>query len=146
MDVGSGLVNRVIMAVTQNVLVVDDDGDVRSSSAEVLRTAGYVVVEAADGYAAVERLRARDISAVLLDVNMPGLDGLALLDQFDDLPPVALLTEHEYDPEVIARREKLFMYLAKPVPPRDLIEAVAQMLGASDIGPLGPSRTPLTPA
>jgi CheY-like chemotaxis protein len=129
-----------------NVLVADDDSDVRSSGAEILRTAGYVVYEAADGYAAVELLRTREISAVLLDVNMPGLDGLTLLDQFDRLPPVALLTEHEYDPEVIARREKLFMYLAKPVPPQDLIEAVAHMIKASDVGSLGPSCAPLAPA
>src|SRR5580692_4605835 len=112
MDVESGFVDVVIMAPTPNVLVVDDDSDVRSSCAEVLRTAGYVVYEAADGYAAIEYLRSRDISAVLLDVHMPGLDGLSLLDQFDLLPPVALLTEHEYDPEVIARRTKLSMYLA----------------------------------
>jgi two-component system, chemotaxis family, chemotaxis protein CheY len=146
MDVDSGIADRVSMVLAQNVLVVDDDSDVRSSSAEILRTAGYVVYEAADGYAAVEHLRVRDISAVLLDVNMPGLDGLSLLDQFDHLPPVALLTEHEYDPEVIARRAKLSMYLSKPVPPRDLIEAVSHMLTASNIGSLGPRCIPLSPA
>jgi CheY-like chemotaxis protein len=146
MDVESGLVDVVSVAPTANVLVVDDDSDVRCSCAEVLRTAGYVVHEAADGYAAIEYLRTRVISAVLLDVNMPGLDGLSLLDQFDLLPPVALLTEHEYDPEVIARRTKVFMYLAKPVPPQNLIEAVAHMLTASDIGSPEPTVTPLTSA
>ena len=64
---------------------------------------------------------------------MPGLSGLALLDLFDRLPPVALLTEHEYDSDVIARRTKLSMYLAKPVPPVDLIEAVTQMLTGSHV-------------
>ena len=73
------------MALT--VLVVDDDIDVRSSCAEVLRTADYVVQEAADGFAAIEHLRSGNIGAVLLDLNMPGLDGLSLLDQFDQLPP-----------------------------------------------------------
>ena len=119
------------MALT--VLVVDDDIDVRSSCAEVLRTADYVVQEAADGFAAIEHLRSGNIGAVLLDLNMPGLDGLSLLDEFDQLPPVALLTEREYDPEVISRREKVFMFLSKPVPPPDLLEAVSHMLSAGHV-------------
>ena len=116
--------------VTQNILVVDDDADFCASCAEVLRTAGYGVYEAHDGHAAISLLQSEDIGAVLLDVNMPGLNGLELLDALDDLPPTALLTERDYDVDVIARRPKLFMYLAKPVPPLDLIDAVTYMLTA----------------
>lgn len=121
-------VNR---GIERNVLVVDDDFDVRSSCAAVLRTAGYCVREAEDGYAAIEGLRSGDIGVVILDVNMPRLDGLALLDEVDDLPPVILMTEREYDFDVIARRSKVSLYVAKPVAPDDLIEAVAHLLSSA---------------
>jgi CheY-like chemotaxis protein len=111
------------------VLVVDDNDAVRGSFAEVLRTAGYAVQEAEDGFAALEWLRSSDVGAIFLDVYMPGLGGLELLDVLDDPPPVALLTEHEYDPEVISRRSKVAMFLQKPVPPVVLLAAAARMFG-----------------
>jgi CheY-like chemotaxis protein len=111
------------------VLVVDDNDAVRGSFAEVLRTAGYEVKEAEDGFAALEWLRSTDMGAIFLDVYMPGLGGLELLDVLDDPPPVALLTEHEYDPEVISRRSKVAMFLQKPVPPAVLLAAAARMFG-----------------
>ena len=109
------------------MLVVDDDRDVRGSCAEVLRTAGYRVVEAGDGLAALEHLKSSDIGAVLLDIFMPGLDGLSMLDQIEDPPPVALLTAHAYDEAVVVRRAKIAMYMQKPINPSALLEAVAQM-------------------
>ena len=68
---------------------------------------------------------------MILDVNMPRLDGLALLDEVDDLQPVILMTEREYDFDVIARRSKVSLYVAKPVAPGDLIEAVAHLLSSA---------------
>jgi two-component system phosphoglycerate transport system response regulator PgtA len=116
------------MTSERTVLVVDDDSDVRGSCADVLRTAGYRVIEAEDSSAAREHLRSPDINAVLLDVYMPGLDGLALLDELDDPPPVALLTAHVYDEEVVARRSKVALYIQKPIAPTDLLEVVGRMI------------------
>jgi CheY-like chemotaxis protein len=115
--------------VRQNgtVLVVDDDGDVRRSCAEVLRTAGYRVVEAEHGLAALEHLKSSDVGAVVLDVFMPGLDGLSVLDEIENPPPVVLLTAHVYDDEVIARRSKVSLYVQKPIAPLALLEVVARM-------------------
>lgn len=53
---------------------------------------------------------------MILDRFMPGLSGLWLLDQLDDPPPVLLVTAHDYDTEVWARRDTIFLYLQKPVP------------------------------
>jgi len=113
------------------VLVVDDDGDVRRSCAEVLRTAGYRVVEAESGLGAVEHLKSSHVDVVLLDVFMPGLDGLSVLDQIEHPPPVALLTAHEYDDEIVARRSKVSMYIQKPIAPLALLEAVARMFAGA---------------
>ncbi|MGH9017588.1 MAG: response regulator [Acidimicrobiales bacterium] len=119
--------------------MVDDDEDARHSCAEVLQSAGYRVVEAEDGAAALTQLRSSDIGAILLDIFMPGLDGLSLLDQLDDPPPVALLTAHAYDDSIVARRSKVVLYIQKPVAPPILLEVVADMFAharpsGSDVG------------
>jgi CheY-like chemotaxis protein len=123
------------MSHDQTVLVVDDDSDVRRSCAEVLRTAGYRVVEAEDGLAALELLKSSDVGAVLLDVFMPGLDGLSLLDLLENPPPVALLTAHGYDEAIVVRRSKVATYMQKPVDPPALLEAVSRMFAGVDLLP-----------
>ena len=60
------------------ILVVDDDADVRESLSEFLELHGYEVVAAADGMEALDRLQTVSPCAVLLDVKMPGMDGVAL--------------------------------------------------------------------
>ena len=107
--------------------MVDDNADVRGSLAAVLRSAGYAVTEAPGGFAALEHLRSAPVDAIVLDVFMPGLSGLELLDMIDDPPPVALLTVFEDDPEVVARRDKVATHLQKPVAPRELLRAVAAL-------------------
>jgi CheY-like chemotaxis protein len=113
------------------VLVVDDDDAVRTSFAAVLRVAGFEVVEAADGFMALETLRTHAVAAVVLDVRMPVLDGFAVLDRLiDNPPPVVLATAHPYDAEVMRRREKVFGFIHKPVPPDSLIAMVAKAVAA----------------
>jgi CheY-like chemotaxis protein len=112
---------------SETVLVVDDDRDVRRSCAEVLRTAGYWVVEAENGRDALEHLKSSAIDAVLLDVFMPGIDGLSVLDEIEHPPPVILLTAHVYDDAIVARRSKVTIYIQKPIAPPALLEAVARM-------------------
>ena len=63
---------------------------------------------------------------------MPGMDGLVLLDQLDDPPPIALLTGHEYDKEVMARRAKVLLYLQKPVSPEALLKVAERLLQSPD--------------
>ena len=113
------------------VLVVDDDESVRSSFAGVLRAAGFEVIEAADGFIALETLRATRVAAVVLDLRMPVLDGFTLLDRLDDPPPIILATVRGYDGEITRRRDKVFRYLQKPVPPETLITMVAEAVTAS---------------
>ena len=132
--------SHYIAVHTASVLVVDDDDDVRTTCAEVLRAAGYPVEEAENGVTALERIRSTDIGAIFLDVLMPRLGGLELLDRLDVPPPVALLTDHNYDAEVIARRSKVAVFLQKPVPPTVLLAAAARMFERSSVPP---GRAPL---
>jgi DNA-binding NtrC family response regulator len=111
-----------------DVLVIDDDPAVRASFAMILRNAGYEVGEAQDGAVALAVLSSTRVGAMVLDVRMPKLDGLRLLDALPNPPPVVLMTAHDYDAEVMARRSKVFAYAQKPIPPESLRGLVAQAL------------------
>lgn len=60
----------------RRILVVDDNEDCRLALRSFLEASGYVVAEAADGEEAVERARETDPDLILLDIMMPGVDGL----------------------------------------------------------------------
>jgi DNA-binding response OmpR family regulator len=81
----------------KTVLVVDDEFDIRELLVDTLTDAGYNVIEAVNGNAALERIAADHPDIVLLDIWMPGMDGLEVLAQLRLSPdtaalPVILLT------------------------------------------------------
>jgi EAL domain-containing protein (putative c-di-GMP-specific phosphodiesterase class I) len=112
------------------VLVVDDEPAVRRASMRVLQSAGYTVVEAADGNCAIETLRTREFDAVLSDITMPGMSGVQLLrnirDIDPDLPVVLLTANPAMETAVEAVELGALKYMIKPVAPRELTEMMAQ--------------------
>jgi diguanylate cyclase (GGDEF)-like protein len=107
------------------ILVVDDDPDVRTFVRAVLETDGYEVTEAASGQEAIQRLRIRRPALVLLDVMMPTMDGYAAAHAIKREPgpfvPVILLTALD-DPASRAKgiNAGADEVLAKPVHPFEL--------------------------
>jgi len=69
------------------ILVVDDDADVRDIAVNGLRDCGYQVLEAENGYAALERLARDRIDLVLMDVAMPGMNGIETIRRARELHP-----------------------------------------------------------
>jgi RNA polymerase sigma factor (sigma-70 family) len=117
--------------VTVRVLVADDQALVRAGFRKILEAdPGIEVVgEAADGLEAVERGRSLDPDVVLMDIRMPGLDGIAatrrLAEERSDGPRVLVVTtfgleEYVYD----ALRAGASGFLLKDVPPEQLLAAV----------------------
>ncbi len=114
------------------ILIVDDDDALRDSIAETLSDLGHQPVPAADGEAALARLGRRGIDAVLLDLRMPGIDGLEVLRRIRALPsppPVAVLTAvPTADNTIEAMRLGAVDHLAKPIGRADLEDLLARML------------------
>ena len=112
------------------VVLVDDEQLVRSGLRMILESAGdiEVVGEAADGGEAVEQVRLHRPDAVLMDIRMPAMDGLAAtreLTALPDPPKVIMLTTFELDEYVhTALEHGAVGFLLKDTPPRDLIQAV----------------------
>jgi CheY-like chemotaxis protein len=70
-----------------SILVVDDEGCIRVTMSRLLQRAGYRVVVAATGAEAIERLRTEPVEAVICDLRMPGLSGIALFDCLQEVAP-----------------------------------------------------------
>jgi two-component system NtrC family response regulator len=125
-----------------SILIVDDDAALREVIAETLDDLGYHPVQAANGEAALARLREGGIDAVLLDLRMPGMDGIEVLRRLRALPappPVAVLTAVPTASNTIeAMRLGAVDHLAKPVGRDDLAALVARMLPAPSPGGAGP--------
>jgi DNA-binding LytR/AlgR family response regulator len=109
------------------VLVVDDEPLARRRLLRMLgRIPGVEVVgEAADGEAALERIRALAPDVVLLDIRMPGLDGMTLAARTPDLPPIVFTTAYD-EYAVRAFEANAVDYLLKPVEASRLEAALAK--------------------
>ncbi len=117
------------------ILIVDDDAALREGLAEAIGDLGHEAVEAADGRAALARLDAAPLDAVLLDLRMPGLDGMEVLRRIRARarpPPVAVLTAVPTAANTIeAMRLGAVDHLAKPVGRADLVALLAKLLPAT---------------
>ena len=114
------------------VLVIDDEPAVRSILADVLKDAGYTVVQAADGAEGLGRLEKEMFDLVLSDVSMPGLSGWNVAAECRTRFPhcrVGLVTGwgDQLDPEVVVTSGVAFV-LAKPFAARDVVRHVTTAL------------------
>jgi DNA-binding NtrC family response regulator len=117
---------------TGKVLVVDDQKNMRATTAIVLRQAGHVVEEAEDGAAAVQRLQQETFDVVLTDLRMPSVDGMEVLRAAQRLAPetqVIVMTAYgTIESAVDAIREGAYDFLAKPFKEDELLLRVSKAL------------------
>ena len=110
------------------VLLVDDDRDLLELLTIRLGRAGFTVCTAEGAHQALGLLRARQASAVVTDLKMPGMDGLGLLSEIESLYPllpVILLTAHGSIPDAVAAtKQGAFAFLTKPLDAAELIQTL----------------------
>ncbi len=114
------------------ILVVDDDPAVRSSLDRALRLEGYEVETAADGPAALQILSLGSPDAVVLDLGLPGLDGLAVCRRLrsagDDTPVLMLTARDAVDDRVQGLDAGADDYLVKPFALAELLARLRALL------------------
>jgi DNA-binding response OmpR family regulator len=122
---------------TKRVLVVEDDPTVAEVVTRYLEREGYDVAAVSDGRVAVERCRHDAPDLVVLDVMLPGLDGLEVCRRVRSLAPVAvvMLTARGEEDDLVAGLEfGADDYITKPFSPRELMARVKAVLRRTGSG------------
>jgi putative two-component system response regulator len=120
--------------VAVRLLLVDDDANLRALLRATLEAVDVDLDEAADAASAAEAIRRRKPDAIVLDVQMPGLDGLAFCAQLKserathDIP-VVLLSGSETGTDAAARAAGADAFLRKPFSPLELLAVVERLAG-----------------
>ena len=121
------------------VLVVDDDLDLADVVSFTLRRAGYEIVLAYDGQAALNRWQSESPDLIILDINLPKIDGLKVCQQIRQKSdtPIIMLTVRGDDDDIVRGLEiGADDYIVKPFSPRQLIartEAVLRRAGSTQV-------------
>ena len=116
------------------ILVVDDESDIRGLVAELLQRAGHEVIEAPDGNEGLKRFYADRPDLVILDVQMPGLDGWGVLErirELSDVPVLMLTARAEELDKVRGLRAGADDYVTKPFGRQELLARVEAHLRRS---------------
>ena len=129
------------------ILIVDDDSALRRAVATALADLGHRAVEAEGGAAALAWLARNRADAVLLDLRMPGMDGLEVLRRIrarPEAPPVAVLTAVPTSENTIeAMRLGAADHLSKPIGREGLQTLLERMPSPADAAPPAPAPAPL---
>jgi two-component system chemotaxis response regulator CheY len=118
------------------VLIVDDAGLVRAYYRDILERAGYCIAEAMNGVEAIEMLLQAGCDCIIVDVNMPQMDGISFLKALRRLnlplastPAIVVSTEAELHDKAAARTAGANFFLVKPLREEALLEYVALLSG-----------------
>jgi two-component system chemotaxis response regulator CheY len=119
------------------ILVVDDSATIRHQLRACLEGAGYEVLEAENGALGLQRAKDTPVDLVIVDVNMPVMSGLEMLEHLRTVPgkatvPAFVLTT-ESSKDMVARGKKCgaTAWIVKPFKPEILIKGIAHVLAAA---------------
>ncbi|MFP3881026.1 MAG: response regulator transcription factor [Actinomycetota bacterium] len=120
------------------VLLVEDDDAIADMLRTFFERDGYRFLHALTGEEAVERLRIRPVSAVLLDLNLPGIDGVETcrrIREFSNTPVIMLTARDTEVDKVLGLEMGADDYVTKPFSPRELLARVKAVLRRSEEPP-----------
>jgi two-component system chemotaxis response regulator CheY len=120
--------------MAKSILVVDDSASVRKLVRLTLESAGYAVVEAGDGKDALDKLAGQKVHLVISDVNMPNMDGIALVAEMKKssshkfIPVIMLTTEDGAEKMRQGQEAGAKAWMVKPFRPQQILAAVGKLL------------------
>ena len=113
------------------ILIVDDEENLRKAVAKYAKFQGYSVEEASNGEEAVQLCRSKRFDLILLDLMMPGMDGIAAcraIRKFSDTPIIMLTAKNEEYDRIIGFESGADDYVAKPFSPKELMLRINAVL------------------
>jgi CheY-like chemotaxis protein len=122
------------------ILIVDDDRATRHVLRKILTGAGFTTAVAKDGVEALDTLRGRRFDLLVLDVWMPRMNGIEVLERLRKRksPPRVVVMTSDDAPETLLKavRQQAFQYVHKPVEPLELLRTVRDVLKAPEAPPI----------
>jgi DNA-binding response OmpR family regulator len=119
----------------RSILVIDDDPDMRHVLSDFLERSGYRVIEASSGQEAIFIAESERVDLVILDKEMPGMNGLEVLSLFSlrrpSLPIIFITAFGGGEDEAESRRRGARLYIEKPFRVATVVDAVHTMLEKS---------------
>ena len=120
------------------ILVVDDSSLVRLYYRGALERAGFAVEEAINGMEATEKVLVLDFDLLIVDINMPGMDGLSFVtdlrrrEEYVATLPILMVSTEAGETDIAdARAAGVNYYLVKPISETDLVRHAATLAGAA---------------
>ena len=120
--------------MSKRILVIDDSPLVRNLHSVMLKSAGFQTEDAENGFDALEKAMKSDFDLMIVDINMPKMDGFAFCkeirnnEKYKDVPLLIVSTESEAEDKMKGFKAGANLYLIKPVKPEVLIENVNLLL------------------
>ncbi|MFQ5614957.1 MAG: response regulator [Anaerolineales bacterium] len=127
--------------MTQKILVVDDEPEIVKLVRAYLERAGFAVVTAAEGQEAMAVFRRERPNLVILDLNLPGMDGLDVcraLRRASDVPIIMLTARIEETDRLIGLELGADDYVVKPFSPREIVARTRAVLRRTEGEPVRP--------
>ena len=119
-------------ALGYKILIIDDEEVVRDVLSEILSKQGYIVETSCDGCQALEVIGKQKFDLILADLKMPGLDGIALLDQIARMRTkiaTIIMTGHgTVETALAAMKKGAYDYITKPFKVEDILQTVRRAL------------------
>ena len=122
------------MTGKKQILVVDDDIEIKELLSEYLSQAGYVVITAGEGKEMQRQLKSNDPDLIVLDIMMPGDDGFTLCQKIrrtSQVPIIMLTANSDEADRIVGLEIGADDYMAKPFSPRELLARIKALLRRS---------------
>ncbi len=117
------------------ILTVDDTASMRQMISFTLNSVGHEVLQAADGKEALKLLQGKKVDLVIADINMPNMDGIALVKSLREqadykfIPILVLTTESQESKRQLGKVAGATGWIVKPFNPEQLLTVVKKVLG-----------------